>query len=120
MKFTLLSILSTSILVSGQVQNSFECIDDTKFKQFVGNSFVINSCPPGFCFTRNPPNKNPCIGRERALAIDGVENAGGAAAAQVNEGAAQAEEGATQAEEGTAQVEAAEGEGEVAEGEAEE
>lgn len=58
------------------VPNSFKCIDDTKFKQFIDSSgnFVVNSCPPGFCFTRNPPIKNPCIGKERALKIDGGEN----------------------------------------------
>lgn len=50
----------------------FECIDSTKFKLFTSStgSFVVNSCPPGFCFTRSPPKKNPCIGKDRALAID--------------------------------------------------
>ena len=50
----------------------FQCIDDTKFKQFTSaTSFVVNSCPPGFCVTRSPPKKNPCIGKEKALQIDG-------------------------------------------------
>ena len=50
----------------------FECIDSTKFKLFTSStgSFVVNSCPPGFCFTRSPPKKNPCIGKDRALVID--------------------------------------------------
>ncbi|KAI8914532.1 hypothetical protein EDD86DRAFT_182197, partial [Gorgonomyces haynaldii] len=51
----------------------FQCIDDTKFKQFISTNpqdFVIGSCPPGFCATRTPPIKNPCIGKERAAQID--------------------------------------------------
>lgn len=51
--------------------NEFECIDDTKFKHFVDSTnFFVKECPKGLCFTRNPPFKNPCIGKERALEID--------------------------------------------------
>ena len=52
--------------------NDFVCIDDTKFKHFVDskNFFVKDCAVPGMCFTRKPPNKNPCIGKERALEID--------------------------------------------------
>jgi hypothetical protein len=54
------------------------CVDDTTFRKFTSaTTFVLQQCPPGLCFTRTPPVKNPCIGRERALAIDGA--AGGAA-----------------------------------------
>ncbi|KAJ3275797.1 hypothetical protein HDV01_007264 [Terramyces sp. JEL0728] len=57
------------------VPNSFECIDDTSFKLFTSaTTFVINKCPPGFCATRNPPTKNPCIGKANAARIDGTEN----------------------------------------------
>jgi hypothetical protein len=49
----------------------FVCIDDTQFKHFVSSDkFVVESCPPGFCATRNPPNKNPCIGKANADRID--------------------------------------------------
>jgi hypothetical protein len=49
------------------------CVDDTTFRKFTSaTDFVLQQCPPGLCFTRNPPVKNPCIGRERALAIDGA------------------------------------------------
>ncbi|KAI9005866.1 hypothetical protein BC832DRAFT_523736, partial [Gaertneriomyces semiglobifer] len=48
------------------------CIDDTRFQKFTSETdFVVQSCPPGFCFTRDPPLKNPCIGKDRALEIDG-------------------------------------------------
>lgn len=52
--------------------NDFVCIDDTRFRQFITSTdFVVKSCAvPGSCFTRVPPNKNPCIGRERAQEID--------------------------------------------------
>ena len=49
--------------VAGNKAGEFVCIDDTKFKQFTSaTEFTINSCPPGFCFTRSPPIKNPCVG----------------------------------------------------------
>jgi hypothetical protein len=55
--------------------NTFECIDDTRFRLFSGNGqFTIGSCPPGFCATRTPPNKNPCVGRANADRIDGTGN----------------------------------------------
>jgi hypothetical protein len=61
------------IALTLQKAGDFECIDDTKFKQFTSDTaFVVNSCPPGKCVTRNPPFKNPCIGKDRALAIDKV------------------------------------------------
>ena len=52
--------------------NDFFCINNTFFMHFVDNNgnFVVNQCPKGLCFTRFPPNKNPCIGRIRALEID--------------------------------------------------
>lgn len=52
--------------------NDFVCIDNTKFKHFVDpTTFFVKSCAvPGMCFTRKPPAKNPCIGKERALEID--------------------------------------------------
>ncbi|KAJ3308801.1 hypothetical protein HDV04_000788 [Boothiomyces sp. JEL0838] len=63
------------------VPNSFECIDDTSFKLFTSpTTFIINKCPPGFCATRNPPTKNPCIGKANAARIDGAENKGAAPA----------------------------------------
>lgn len=63
-------------LVLSQAPNSFVCIDDTHFKHFItANNFVIQSCPPGMCFTRNPSIKNPCIGKTLALQIDAKENA---------------------------------------------
>lgn len=53
--------------------NDFECIDDTQFRHYISDTdFVINNCPPGLCFTRSPPNQNPCIGKELALQIDKV------------------------------------------------
>jgi hypothetical protein len=52
----------------------FVCIDDTQFKHFISSdNFVVESCPPGFCATRNPPNKNPCIGQANADRIDKKE-----------------------------------------------
>jgi hypothetical protein len=54
--------------------NQFQCVDDTRFKHFISsdpNNFVFGNCPPGFCQTRKPRNKNPCIGAERAAQIDG-------------------------------------------------
>lgn len=54
--------------------NDFECIDDTQFRHYISDTnFVINNCPPGLCFTRSPPNQNPCIGKELALQIDKVD-----------------------------------------------
>ena len=51
--------------------NEFECIDDTKFKMFTSSTdFVVLSCAAGQCATRNPPNKNPCVGKENAQRID--------------------------------------------------
>jgi hypothetical protein len=60
------------IITSASALNTFQCIDDTQFKQFVDaqGGFVVGSCPAGFCFTRNPPSKNPCVGRENALRLD--------------------------------------------------
>ncbi len=53
--------------------NDFACVDDTNFKHFITSTeFVVKSCAvPGSCFTRVPPNKNPCIGKELAQQIDG-------------------------------------------------
>lgn len=66
----MISILLVS-LISCAI-GDFECIDDTQFKHFTSDTaFVIQSCPRGFCFTRNPKLKNPCIGKDRALQIDG-------------------------------------------------
>jgi hypothetical protein len=58
--------------LSGFNANDFVCIDDTKFKHFVDSeNFFVKSCSsPGLCFTRVPPNKNPCIGEQRAREID--------------------------------------------------
>lgn len=52
--------------------NDFECIDDTSFRHYIdSDNFVIKRCASsGLCFTRNPPNKNPCIGKVLALQID--------------------------------------------------
>ena len=60
-------------LCVGQDANTFHCIDDTSFELCTGGDrFVVESCPKGFCATRHPANKNPCIGAERAKEIDGV------------------------------------------------
>jgi hypothetical protein len=65
------SELGAKNAVQAGAPNTFECIDDTRFKLFTGNGqFSIGSCPPGFCASRNPPNKNPCIGKARADQID--------------------------------------------------
>lgn len=63
---------NNSSQVSGFKANDFVCIDDTKFKHFVDSeNFFVKSCSsPGLCFTRVPPNKNPCIGEQRAREID--------------------------------------------------
>lgn len=54
--------------------NDHVCIDDTRFMHFVSSiNFFVKSCPKGLCFTRVPPNKNPCIGKELALSIDANE-----------------------------------------------
>jgi hypothetical protein len=58
---------------SNGAPNTFQCIDDTQFRMFTGNGqSIVGSCPPGFCFTRTPPNKNPCVGRANAQRIDGT------------------------------------------------
>ncbi|EGF81150.1 hypothetical protein BATDEDRAFT_87822 [Batrachochytrium dendrobatidis JAM81] len=58
---------------SAHKAGEFVCIDDTKFMQFTSpTAFVVMSCPPGFCFTRKPPIKNPCIGKANAQRIDGI------------------------------------------------
>jgi hypothetical protein len=76
-------------LCVGQVANSFHCIDDTRFQHCTGDAtFVVNSCPAGLCATRTPAIKNPCVGRERAAEIDGVEPpAPGKASPPANAGA---------------------------------
>ena len=57
--------------MEGFKANDFECIDDTSFKHFTSaTDFVVNKCAQGMCFTRNPPAKNPCVGKENALRID--------------------------------------------------
>ena len=61
-------------LCVGQPANTFQCLDDTRFEHCIGNdSFVVNSCPAGLCATRTPSNQNPCVGRELAAQIDGVQ-----------------------------------------------
>ncbi|KAH6572123.1 hypothetical protein BASA50_001113 [Batrachochytrium salamandrivorans] len=65
--------VASSAPVAGGAHNAgeFVCIDDTKFMQFTSaTAFVVQSCPPGFCFTRTPPTKNPCVGKENAQRID--------------------------------------------------
>jgi hypothetical protein len=53
--------------------NDFACLDDTRFMHFVDPvNFFVKSCPSGLCFTRKPPAKNPCIGKDRAIEIDGL------------------------------------------------
>ncbi|KAI8802997.1 hypothetical protein BJ742DRAFT_661309, partial [Cladochytrium replicatum] len=54
--------------------NQFLCINDTKFKHFKSsdpNDFVTGSCATGFCQTRKPRIKNPCVGKANAQRIDG-------------------------------------------------
>ena len=47
---------------------------DTTFHQFTSaTNFVVNKCAPGFCATRNPPKKNPCIGKANAERVDGAQ-----------------------------------------------
>ncbi|KAL2917100.1 hypothetical protein HK105_203164 [Polyrhizophydium stewartii] len=59
----------------------FQCIDDTRFKHFTSETaFVEGRCPAGLCFTRSPPLKNPCIGKEAAQRIDGTGSTGGSGA----------------------------------------
>jgi hypothetical protein len=63
-------------LCAGQAANTFQCIDDTRFQHCVGPTdtrIFVNSCPAGLCATRTPATGNPCIGRERAAQIDGVQ-----------------------------------------------
>ncbi len=68
--FLVSKVLTTS--VSKFQANDHVCIDDTKFMHFVSPvKFFVKSCPPGFCFTRSPPSKNPCIGKEATIKIDG-------------------------------------------------
>jgi hypothetical protein len=51
--------------------NEFICVDDTNFKMFTSEvDFVMGQCPKGFCFTRSPPIRNPCVGRANAIRID--------------------------------------------------
>lgn len=51
--------------------NDFECLNDTTFRHYTSpTTFILNNCPPGLCFTRIPPNKNPCIGKELAQKLD--------------------------------------------------
>jgi hypothetical protein len=67
------AVVTNVNLCKGQPANTFHCIDDTRFQQCIGgDQFVVNSCPPGFCATRHPASKNPCVGAARALEIDGV------------------------------------------------
>lgn len=57
-----------------QAANTFHCIDDTSFQLCTGNdNYVVNSCPKGYCATRHPASKNPCVGAARARQIDGVD-----------------------------------------------
>jgi hypothetical protein len=87
--YTPSSVRPTKNLCVGQAANTFHCIDDTNFELCTGNGqFTVNACPKGFCATRHPPEKNPCIGAARARQIDGVpptppnqidDNGGGAA-----------------------------------------
>lgn len=53
--------------------NDFQCIDDTFFRHFTSSTdFVVKQCAEqGACFTRVPPNKNPCIGKKLAQQLDG-------------------------------------------------
>ncbi|KAJ3097370.1 hypothetical protein HDU97_004909 [Phlyctochytrium planicorne] len=49
-----------------------QCIDDTTFRTFKADgSFTLSSCAKGFCQTRKPRRKNPCIGAANAARIDG-------------------------------------------------
>jgi len=64
---------SKSIPKSIRKANEFICVDDTNFKMFTSDvDFVMGQCPKGFCATRSPPIKNPCVGRANAIRIDGV------------------------------------------------
>jgi hypothetical protein len=68
------STVAVRNLCASQAANTFHCIDDTSFQLCTGNdNFVVNSCPKGFCATRHPAHKNPCIGAARARQIDGVD-----------------------------------------------
>jgi hypothetical protein len=61
-------------LCIGQAANTFQCIDDTRFQHCIGgDQFAEGSCPANLCATRTPSSGNPCIGRDRAREIDGVE-----------------------------------------------
>lgn len=45
----------------------FQCVDTTNFLHFTSaTASVPGACPHGLCFTRTPPNKNPCIGKDAA------------------------------------------------------
>jgi PPE-repeat protein len=67
------SAVTAKNLCVNQAANTFHCIDDTRFELCTGNgTFVVNSCPPGLCATRHPPERNPCVGAARATQIDGV------------------------------------------------
>jgi len=61
-------------LCLGQDINTFHCIDNTQFQHCTGDgTFVVKSCPANLCATRTPALGNPCIGRELAAQVDGVE-----------------------------------------------
>jgi len=61
-------------LCAGQPANTFHCTDDTSFQLCTGNdNYVVNACPKGFCATRHPASRNPCIGAARARQVDGVD-----------------------------------------------
>ena len=68
------AVSGTVNLCLGQQANTFHCLDETRFELCTGfnSGFVIESCPPGLCATRHPPDKNPCVGAARATEIDGV------------------------------------------------
>jgi hypothetical protein len=67
------SQIQATNLCMGQASNTFHCFDDTHFQHCTGNNqFVVSACPPGLCATRSPANKNPCVGKSRAAAIDGT------------------------------------------------
>jgi hypothetical protein len=60
-------------LCVNQAANTFHCLDDSRFQLCTGNgTFVVESCPAHLCATRHGPEKNPCVGADRAAQIDGV------------------------------------------------
>ncbi len=69
------SAASNANAATANKAGDFVCIDDTTFKHFTSaTQFVEENCPPGFCFTRSPPFKNPCVGKANARRIDGAGN----------------------------------------------